>query len=50
MLFGYDVVWGMMKMVIIMAWFVGAGLVSIFLLKFNPTRELINKFIDFELY
>jgi hypothetical protein len=45
-----DVIWGIMKMAITMSWFVGAGIVSLFLLTFKPTRKIINKFIDLELH
>jgi len=47
MLFGYDVVWGMMKMAIIMAWFIGMGGVAWFILHFKPTKRLLEKYAPF---
>jgi hypothetical protein len=50
MIGGVDVIWGIFVMACIMGWFVGAGCVAWFILHFKPTRKLINKFIDFDLY
>lgn len=47
MLFGYDVIWGIMKTVLILVWFLGAGAVSLFILHFKPTRKLIKKYLPF---
>jgi hypothetical protein len=48
MLFGYDVVFGMMKAMYIMAWFIGAGIVSaglfFFFLHFKPTAKHVRNF------
>jgi hypothetical protein len=47
MIGGYDVIWGIMKMSIIMAWFIGTGCVAWFILHFKPTRKLIEKYMPF---
>lgn len=46
MLFGYDVAWGLIRAFIILSWFIGTGLVAVFLLKFKPTRKIIDRYFD----
>lgn len=44
---GYDLVWFIIRSIIIVAWFMGAGLVSTFILHFKPTRRLLKKYLPF---
>lgn len=44
---GYDLVWVIIRCIIILAWFIGAGLVSAFILHFKPTRRLLKKYLPF---
>lgn len=44
---GYDLVWVIIRCVIILTWFIGAGLVSAFILHFKPTRRLLKKYLPF---
>lgn len=48
MLFGTDIVWGAFVVMCIGAWFLGAGAVAVFILKFKPTRRLVSKFFNLD--
>lgn len=50
MIQGHDVIWALLTMGIAFGWIVGAFLLALFVVKFKPTRRLINKYISFELY
>ena len=43
-MFDYNFAWGIVKFASIMLWFLKAGIVSLFLLRFKPTRKLIGKY------
>ena len=44
---GYDLGWMFIRCVIILAWFIGTGLISAFILHFKPTRRLLKKYLPF---
>jgi hypothetical protein len=44
---GYDLVWAIIRGIIILTWFIGVGLVSAFILHFKPTRRLLKKYLPF---
>jgi hypothetical protein len=42
-----NLAWDLFRAFYIFGWFVGAGLVSAFILHFKPTRKLIKKYLPF---
>lgn len=40
---GYDIILGIMKVAIILGWFLSVGLIAVFLYKFKPTARIIKK-------